>query len=327
MIPAVVPGSEPTPSWKKVQYELRPAKQVERKMLLDTFQKLMASGFSISDYQYTGLGSLYFVDFILFHRYLGITQMWSVEESTEIEKRVEFNKPFKCVHISIDDVANCIPQLSLDRKHILWLDYDRILNEERISAVRMAASHLPRESILIVTVDAEPPGHPEDGPRKWNPAAWREYFLDHAEHYLWPNPSPRDFARTKLASVNARILNNAIRNGLVGRTDVGFLPLFNFLYADGHQMVSVGGMIGGEVEERKLASLDRGALPFLRDDLTADPYEIHVPLVTRKERLYLDREMPCTDHWLPKDFELKPEEVVAYRMIYRYYPAYAEMLL
>ena len=46
----------------KVQYELRSAKQVERRMLIDALQTLSASGFDISQYQYTGFGSVYFVD-------------------------------------------------------------------------------------------------------------------------------------------------------------------------------------------------------------------------------------------------------------------------
>jgi len=86
-------------------------------------------------------------------------------------------------------------------------------------------------------------------------------------------------------------------------------------------------MIGREDDGRKLKSLDRGRLPFLRGELVFNPYEIRVPLVTRKERLYLDSAMPCSDDWQPADFELKNEEVRNYRKIYKYYPAYTEMLL
>ena len=68
-------------------------------------------------------------------------------------------------------------------------------------------------------------------------------------------------------------------------------------------------------------------LYFLRSSLTEEPYEIEVPKVTRKERLYLDKMMPCDDSWVPTEFELKPEKVLAYRNIYRYYPAYIETLL
>jgi hypothetical protein len=52
--------STPTASYLKVHYELRPAKQVERRMLIDAFQQLAQAGFQIRDYQYTGMGSIYF---------------------------------------------------------------------------------------------------------------------------------------------------------------------------------------------------------------------------------------------------------------------------
>ena len=54
---------------------------------------------------------------------------------------------------------------------------------------------------------------------------------------------------------------------------------------------------------------------------------IRVPKLTRKERLYLDGAMPCADGWLPEEFELSQEDVAAYREIYRFCPAYAELLL
>src|ERR1039458_7349749 len=89
----------PTQSYRKVQYELRSAKQVERRMLIDARQTLGAAGFNIPEFQYTGFGSIYFVDFVLFHKYLGIKKMWSVEHDLTIKKRIRFNRPFSFVKI------------------------------------------------------------------------------------------------------------------------------------------------------------------------------------------------------------------------------------
>jgi len=319
--------SQLSKSYEKVHYEFRPAKQVERRMLIHTFQSLMAAGFQISNYKYTGLGSIYFIDFIMFHRYLGIKKFLSVELSAEITRRVDFNKPYGCVEVEIGDIAASIPRLSSDIQHILWLDFDNLLTEEILDAVHLAAAQLSPGSVLLVTVDVEPPGRPEDGLTKWNPKTWRKYFLEEGGRYIWPNPSVSEFARRHLPIANARLIDAAVNKGMSGRTDVTFFPLFNFTYADGNRMLSVGGMIGTEVERRKLLSLDHETLYFLKSSLTAEPYEIIVPRVTRKERLYLDRMMPCLDGWVPKEFELEPEKVAAYRNIYKYYPAYTEMLL
>jgi len=147
------------------------------------------------------------------------------------------------------------------------------------------------------------------------------------ENYIWPKPSVSDFTREHLINANARLIEAAISKGILARTELTFLPLFNFTYADGHRMLSVGGMIVNEFERQKLLSLDHSELYFLKSSLTEEPYEIEVPKVTRKERLYLDKMMPCVDGWVPIDFELKPEKVLAYRNIYKYYPAYTETLL
>jgi len=61
--------SAATESYLKVAYDLRPAKQIERRMFIDGLQRLALAGFDIGDYQYTGFGSIFFVDFILFHNY------------------------------------------------------------------------------------------------------------------------------------------------------------------------------------------------------------------------------------------------------------------
>lgn len=128
-----------------------------------------------------------------------------------------------------------------------------------------------------------------------------------------------------LPITNARIIQAAIDQGLRER-DEEFIGMFLFLYADGHRMLSVGGMIGTDEDRERIRSLNQKELFFIRNNIT-EPFNIRVPLVTRKERLYLDQKMPCRKDWSPSAFEIKCEDIEDYRKIYRYYPAYTEMLL
>lgn len=313
-------------SYEKVHYEYRPAKQVERRMLLHAFHELRNLGYTISSYEYTGLGSIYFVDFVLFHRYLGLTRMTSVEGDNDIKNRVEFNCPYKLITVVHDDMSAQIARLSPERHHILWLDFDSILTEELLDAVHLAAAQLSVQSILLVTVDVEPPGRPEDGLPNWNPTEWMRHYRREAGAHFWRGISRRDFARDALPATNARILQTVIDQGLRVR-DADFIGMFSFLYADGHRMLSVGGMIGIDEDRRRIQSLNREDLFFMRDNITEEPFLIRVPLVTRMERLYLDQNMPCRKNWSPSAFEMKLDDVEDYRKIYRYYPAYTEMLL
>jgi len=309
----------PTESYLKVHYELRPAKQVERRMLIDAFQLLSLSGFSIKDYQYTGMGSFYFIDFSLFHRWLGFKKMLSVEYSNKIRKRVQFNKPFDFIEIKIAPIGDVIPTLSPDLKHALWLDYDGILNESHLADISLATTYLSVGSILLITVDIEPPTDTDD------PKDWRNYFVE--EIGLPSSLRASQFAESKLPARNIDAISRAISEGILGRPEVRFLPLFNFIYSDGHLMLTVGGMIGTGTERRKIVKGPIAKALYYRGDWKAEPCRISVPRLTRKERQFLDSKMPCGENWKPKEFELDAESVAAYREIYRFCPAYAEFLL
>jgi hypothetical protein len=288
-------------------------------MLIDAFQRLGHAGFDIPSYQYTGFGSIYFVDFIMFHKLLGIHKMLSVEHDAEISKRVIFNKPFDGIKIEIGSIGDFIPDLSADCQHILWLDYDDILHSVQLQDLVHAGTYLSRGSILLVTLDVEPP----EGK---GPKDWKKYFDSEAEDYLGHKYKLSDFSRSKLTQLNVDVLEAAIIRGIAGR-DVHFWPLFYFSYADGHEMITIGGMIGTEGDRRRLKASTVDEAIYYRDSLRENPFRVSVPRVTRKERLYLDCSMPCSDHWGPTEFELSGEEVLAYRAVYRFFPAYAELLL
>jgi hypothetical protein len=312
--------TEATASYRKVFYDLRPAKQIERRMIIDSLQILSEGGFRIRDYQYTGMGSIYFVDFLLLYRILGLTRLLSVEYDKRIAKRVEFNKPFADIDIKIDKIGTVIQNLDIDTKQILWLDYDSRLQKYMLSDLIAAATRLAVGSILLITVDVNPPN--DDGP-----ASWRKYFDDVAGDLVPFGVTDEDFALSELAVTNARILVNAIRNGIADRTRVRFESLFNFDYSDGHRMLTIGGMLAGPMEQNMIRGCDFSAATYLRRSVDDRPYEIRVPRITRKERLYLDHHMPSATDWSPIDFELTDEDVASYRNVYRFYPAYAELLL
>jgi hypothetical protein len=288
-------------------------------MIIDALRLLSLSGFPIDDYQYTGVGSVFFVDFILFHKFLGITDMVNAEHS-DIPNRVAFNQPYDFIRTEFSPIGDLIPTLSPDKKHLLWLDYDDILQRAHIEDILLATTYLTPGSLLLVTVDVEPPGKGE-GPKQW-----RDYFVSIADSYLM-STEIENFKKSNLPKINAGIIARAIRDGLAPRTNVRFFPLFNFLYADGHRMLCLGGMVGTDVERRYLRGSKVYKVDYIRRDLEGEPFRIRVPIVTRKERLYLDSHMPCPADFSPSEFELPADDIASYREIYRFFPAYAELLL
>lgn len=318
----MIPLSE---SSLRVQYDLRPAKQAERRMFMDALQLLSMHGYPIRDYQYTGMGAIYFVDFILFHKLLGIQEMLSVEVSPKIQKRVKFNQPYGCVNLKRGPIGNFIPYLSSDLKHILWLDYDNVLCGEYLQDIAQAATILSAQSLLIITVDAGPPGDKSE--KEWGPRKWQLYFEEEAQDYLSLPADPTIFELEQLPQLYVDLIIKAIKTGLRGRSDVEFIPLFNFTYADGASMLTIGGMIGKAQDRRKIRQSRLAKTIYYRDDFKRRPYEIKVPKLTRKERLHLDSLMPSSKKWDSKVFQQEDKDVQAYREIYRFLPAYAELLL
>jgi len=319
-----------TESFNRVHYALRPAKQVERRILIDALLLISDSGFPIRDYKYTGMGSIHFVDFSLFHKIIGIRNMLSVEISTKIENRIHFNAPYKdIINLEVGQpIGNFIPKLKTDKQHLLWLDYDDILREEMLRDISAAASILSPGSILLFTVDSEPPikGNNREENTEENILKSKNYFTSFADNYLLPYRE-EDFNYENLPRLNIKACLKAIRAGLVGRQNIKFQPLFNFVYADGHRMITAGGMICDKKSIQKLNGSRLFKANYIRTDFDSDPFMIIVPILTRKEQLVLDSHMPCPDGWLPGEFEMSSEEVQNYKKIYRFFPSYAEILI
>jgi hypothetical protein len=325
----------PGGSYKKVSYDLRPAKQVERRMLLDSLQILANDGFSVRDHLYVGMGSIYYVDYVLFHKYLGINRMVSVECCTQDAKRAQFNRPFDAsvVDLRIDLIGNVISKLPRDEKVFAWLDYDCWLNEDIVNDITAAAFILAPGSILLVTVDAEYPEilDPVDGvtPRRAQiPDECHKFYLKVAGNYFDPTWSTQDFSQDRVPNTLVHLGFRIIGSGEAHRSDGASLaPLFSFCYADKHSMVSFGGMIAGPTEAKILQKSSLQNEFFIRSDPSMPPYPIRVPCLTRKERLYLESNMPCRPGWKPSEFDLDQEDLKAFCEAYRYHPSYVEVLL
>jgi len=315
-------------SFNQVHYGLRPNKQVERRMLVDGLQLLAEAGFGIRDYPYVGMGSVHFVDFSLFHKFLGIENMVSIEACEDIEKRVRFNVPFnKVVEVKTGTtIGEHITSLPDTDPHLVWLDYDNVLSESMLQDIALSASALARGSILLVTVDTEAPSNigERKSDTKDNLDISQQYFSA-LNHVYFNNLPLEEYANANLPKVNICGITKAIEDGIHGRAEE-FLPLFNFLYADGHRMLTIGGMIGNKKDKTRIKQSRFAKADYTRLSLTSVPYEIRVPILTRKEHIFLECEMPSPDGWIPLDFEISKNDIEAYRRVYRFCPSYAELL-
>ena len=315
----------------KVPYDLRPRKQVERRMIAHAFQLLAEAGFPISTYRYAGFGAFFFIDFILFQRLLGITDMVSIEHDIIHEKRVLFNRPFKDIIVKFQTSSDYIYAMNRDKPHILWLDYDGPIEGDQLVDLEISASLLTPGSALIATFDVDFDKADDIEIRESVPGnraqSWFRRFKQECRDLFDPTWNSCDFSASSISARVIQVVRSAILSGINMREGITFEPLFNFLYADGHEMLTIGGILSTRQEIRKLRSVEWENLPFIRRKWSDDPFRIDVPILTRKERLYIDSHMPCESGWVPIDFEVEAKAIETYRKIYKYCPLYAELLL
>lgn len=151
-------------SFREVNYTLRAAKAVERRMLGEMFRRLQPFE-RVENYQYVGFGSIYFSDFQLVHRALGIDEMVSIEKDTNAKACFEFNKPFASINLKFGYSADVLPLLNWDAKSIVWLDYDGRLNLDVLSDISTFCTKAASGSVLVLSVNAQPEPEPSESSR------------------------------------------------------------------------------------------------------------------------------------------------------------------
>ena len=145
--------NEKISSYQKIDYSVRPAKSIERKMICEVISKLLILE-KINNYRYVGFGSVFFTDFILLHKTFGFNSMISIEKNTQDMQRFKFNKPYSCIDLRFGTSNEVLPEINWDRPVILWLDYDSKIREGVFNDIGIFCTKAATHSIIIITVNA-----------------------------------------------------------------------------------------------------------------------------------------------------------------------------
>jgi hypothetical protein len=320
------------PSYELINYSLRPAKSIERKMLVETFRRCSVFA-SLHAYRYIGFGSPYFTDFSLVHRALGIESLISIEDATELKRpRFNFNKPYECVTVLFGPAVEVLPTLEWTERTITWLDYDRALDSEKLSDISTTCAAAPSGSVLAVSVNVDTRELDTLGESVRADVAERR--LARLRENVGADAVPLDITATQLrqwglSDVSRRIINDTIEKGLTIRnggrrpgTRFKYEQLFHFRYSDNAKMLTVGGVIFDEGEAPKFASAAFDDLSFVRRG--AEPYEIDVPKLTFREMRHLDQQLPCATGEDVSSPGVPNDDVANYSKLYRYFPVFTE---
>lgn len=309
-----------------ISYDLRPAKQSERRILLELLKIAGDCGLAIRDYRYVGMGANRFYDFLLAHKYLGLSNMVSLEHDPVMFKRASFNCPYGFIDLQPKTAANFIDEDPFVDSSILWLDYDGGLNPGVLSDISSLATKLKVGDFCFVTIFGGVP-----------PARERESTKERLE---WFQDELGDVAgEITLEDVENAAFQDAVHKSLIAafqnafsyRRDAKFVPLLQVEYKDSKVMVTVGGGLLAEGQAFGMEKKVKSALPFLNIK-TPKLYEIRSFHLTERERALFDRAttLPSKrsrERNQLKDLGFHPDDLIAYKELIRYLPRYVETIV
>lgn len=310
-----------------ISYDLRPAKQSERTILLDLLRLASEAGFPIKTYRYVGMGANRFYDFLLIHKYLGITRMVSIEHDAVMFTRAQFNCPYSFIDVRHTTTAEFIRSDGFKEPTIVWFDYDGGLGPEIVEDITSLGTKLKLGDLCFATVYGGPPGT-----LSRQNAVQRQEWLKDVLGDVAASVDIADVENSTFAHAVHKILTCALRFAFSPRREGRFVPLVQVKYSDSSPMVTVGGGFFAEGTaldiERRLTT----SMAFL--DLCGETlYEIKSLHLTDRERVLFDlaatkpTKRACAERNQLRKMGFGDDEIAAYKELIRYLPRYVESIV
>lgn len=313
-------------SGRKINYSVRPAKNVERKMMRDFFIRLSHLD-RIEDYRYVGFGSKYFSDFIIFHRHLNISEMVSIESDTRNKERYEFNKPYSNITMKWGRSTIVLPEIaSSPKRTIYWLDYDGLFEGYMLEDSAIIAENINSGSVVAISFNCQSPEFSDGDITSLKDALIKQVNKKHIPGNLDPRGwrSSRTMATFLKNCVKEEISSVLNKRNLSAKSDdqkIYFEQKLFFTYADGAPMTTVAFLFFNKEEEQAVNNCRLDDLYFTRK--SDDPFDITMPNLTIKEIRHLMEIRPDQSKINTKIFT--PKDAQALWDNYRYFPGFSEI--
>lgn len=316
-----------TSSFKKIDYSVRPAKHAERRMLSDIFRRVWPFQ-RVEDYVYVGFGSVWFADFVLFHRALGVREMISIEAAESAKDRIEENKPFR-IPVIYKHSKQALLELDWNRKQFLWLDYDDPISTDVLYDLRTVSNHACSGTLLAVSVQCSraPQVVEADRDGSANKLSAVERFVSKFGREKVPQETTEEnLYGWPFGNLSRRMMVNEISAQLASRNsgsgaDMRYHQICEIEYEDGAKMTTIVGIIHSEEDEGLVNKAKFDALDFIPDPLQA--VRISVPKLTLKEFKKLESQLPLKDGGSLDLGSIPQSEARDFQRMYRYLPNFA----
>lgn len=267
---------------KHPPYHLRLNKAVDRLTLIDAMRRWVKLD-DLSKYTYYGMGGPYLEDFRLLYEFYPEIKMVSVEEDEDTFKRQQFHIPCRSSRLELKktEFKSFIAQYDpKDEKSIFWLDYTG-LEYGNFEDFKVLLGKVAANSVIKITLRSNPIdyiGKAEEFRKKFET--------------LMPQPSVDPPAAFEdFASLVQEMAQIASETALPAAMPMMFQPVSSICYNDGVGMFTLTGIVSMRADE---ASVRKAFKKWQFANLDwGKPTEINVPILSTKERLHLQRRLPC----------------------------------
>lgn len=313
-------------------YELRPSKQVERKIIIEILNELRFLKYPISRYRYIWMPSITYYDFILFYKYLYIEDMIGFE-SRDNQKRMKFNCPYDFIKVKFWNFSEKYTDSDFGKKCILWLDYEKSLDKNKLDDIGdISWNYLKPGSVLIVTSPYDHP--PFDNEVKMT--AFHKKIGDFWDSLIFDEEikTVREITAKNLFLIYYKAIKSKISDSIKPKKKLAFLPLFNITYNDGGcPMFSSGFLVDTPSKIEEARKFFNKKIDVFKDiDCW---FEIKIPALTYKERKYIDVQKKKILKDIESgislkdsiEFELDDVDIQSYIKHCRHYPNYQEGII
>ena len=317
----------------KNNYSLRLNKDIERKLIARNLSALKKYSYVFDDYLYVGFWSIYFMDFKLFHKILGINNMLSFEKGDS--SRPQFNNPYDFIKIEEGDFSDRYNSVvDFNKKIFFRLDYECSLSNDIIKDIdNIVRSKITKwGTILSLSLHCQLPLNDEKK---------EEYINKFREEWSWyltrkknsqgkeELPKFKHVTQENLAQKYIEILEGKVKDCLRGR-ELDYIILYEYNYRDWSKMFTIWFLLDSW---EKIAELKRNFW-------SVEMVEIDAPVLTLKEKVAFNVNLNriqkiLTGRSQNKDvkiskklgYHLKNREVKAYLKYYKEYPHFTEVTI
>lgn len=335
------------PSFEKFDYSVRSNKSIERKRIFELVYGF-SDIFDYSAYTYIGLGSIWFSDHVMAHRFLGVDQLWSIERSDHAS-RAGFNRPYSGISIKAGECAAVVASMTSEQwlnPIVAWFDFDGVLEVDSVKAVKEFIEKCAPNSIVYCSFNAHrgsyrPRPDSVGRDKKISTSVGQVENVLALPGVVQSRFEPRQNLSGEYIDISESLFPEFLADAISifmssvhvasgrsgGSRPTKYVEMAKFFHRDGAPMVTVGGMVcdavvAGRAGEKLVRHYGSSSVPFLKFDMKP---------ITLKEKLALDSCLPAgdEDEFIERatnlGLTLDRATLSKYRECYKSYPVYTEL--